>query len=62
MESQRQRLKKKASVIGVVCKKASTLPLTCDPFTPKVAKIPKLINLYNVKKRKKKLKEMNSTK
>ena len=53
MESQRQRLKKKVSVIGVVCKRASTLSLTCDPFTPKVAKIPKLINMYNVKKRKK---------
>ena len=53
MESQRQQLKKKVSVIGVVCKRASTLPLTCDPFTPKVAKIPKLINFYNMKKRKK---------
>ena len=53
MESQRQGLKKKMSVIGVVCKRASTLPLTCDPFTPKFAKIPKLINLYNVKKREK---------
>ena len=65
MESQRQRLKKKVSVmIEVVCKRASTLPVTCDPFTPKVAKIPKLINLNNVKKKgkEKKLKEMNSTK
>ena len=53
MESQRQQMKKKVSVIGVVCKRASTLPLTCDPFTPKVAKIPKLINFYNMKKRKK---------
>ena len=63
MESQRQRLKKKVSVVGVVCERASTLPLTCDHFTPKVAKIPKLINLYNVKKRKnKKIKQMNSIK
>ena len=66
MESQRKRLKKKVSVGEVVWKRASTLPVTCDPFTPKVAKIPKLINLYNVKKKKKKqekkLKEMNSTK
>ena len=53
MESQRQRLKKKVSVIEVVWKRASTLPVTCDPFTPKVAKIPKLINLYSVKKKKK---------
>ena len=64
MESQRKRLKKKVSVREVVWKRASTLPVTCDPFTAKVAKIPKLINLYNVKKKKKekKLKEMNSTK
>ena len=65
MESQRKRLKKKVSVTEVVWKRASTLPVTCDPFTSKVAKIPKLINLYNVKKKKKKekkLKEMNSTK
>ena len=54
MESQRKRLKKKVSVREVVWKRASTLPVTCDPFTSKVAKIPKLINLYNVKKKKKK--------
>ena len=58
MESQRQRLKKKVSVIEVVWKRASTLPVTCDPFTPKVAKIPKLINLYSVKKKEKKRKEI----
>ena len=58
MESQRKRLKKKVSVREVVWKGASTLPVTCDPFTSKVTKIPKLINLYNVKKKKKKRKEI----
>ena len=58
MERQRQRLKKKVSVmIEVVCKRASTLPVTCDPLTPKVAKIPKLIYLNNVKKKREKKKE-----
>ena len=45
MQSQRQRLKKKVFVTEVVCKRAWTLPVKYDPFTPKVEKIPKLINL-----------------